>query len=68
MGGLKKVIFVNFHHYCIYANIVGGSKKVQTFADVIYGWSPFEKVLKRVLQETTENWQLQFFFESINYL
>jgi hypothetical protein len=25
--------------YCIYADMVGGSEKVQTYADVIYGWS-----------------------------
>ena len=26
-------------HRCGYANIVGGSKKVQECADIIYGWS-----------------------------
>jgi hypothetical protein len=26
--------------YCIYADIVGGSEKVQKYFDVIYGWSP----------------------------
>ena len=26
--------------YCIYADIVGGSEKVQKYSDVIYGWSP----------------------------
>ena len=25
--------------YCIYAKIVGGSEKVQNYAEVIYGWS-----------------------------
>ena len=25
--------------YCIYADTVGGSEKVQNYADVIYGWS-----------------------------
>ena len=25
--------------YCIYADIVGGSEKVQKYADVIQGWS-----------------------------
>jgi hypothetical protein len=24
--------------YCIYADIMGGSEKVQTYADVIYEW------------------------------
>ena len=26
-------------HYCSYADIVGGSTKVQECADIIYGWS-----------------------------
>ena len=37
--GLKKrAVFADIR-YCIYADMVGGSKKVQKFADVIYGWS-----------------------------
>ena len=28
---------------CIYADIVGGSEKVQNHADVIYGWSQTRK-------------------------
>ena len=44
-GWTKKVIVADFH-YIVGA---GGSKKVQTFADIIYGLSPCEKVLKRVL-------------------
>ena len=51
VGGLKKVIVADFHYYYIYANIVGVSKKVQTFANIMYGWSPCEKDLKRVLQK-----------------
>ena len=34
----KTVIFADVQ-YCIYADIVGGSEKVQNYADVIYGWS-----------------------------
>ena len=26
-------------HYCIYADMVGGSEKVQNYAEIIYGWS-----------------------------
>ena len=55
--------------YYIYANKVGGSKKVQTFAEVIYGWSPCEKDLKRVLQKNHNILTIaKFFFESINNL
>ena len=25
--------------YCIYADILGGSKKIQKCADVVYGWT-----------------------------
>jgi hypothetical protein len=32
-----KVIFADVHYF-IYADIVGGSKKVQKYEDVIYGW------------------------------
>ena len=34
----KIAIFADVQ-YCIYANLVSGSKKVQTCAEVIYGWS-----------------------------
>ena len=27
--------------YCIYADIVDGSEKVQKYDDVIQGWSPY---------------------------
>ena len=37
-GGSKKDIFAD-GQYCIHADIVGGSEKVQKCADVIYGWS-----------------------------
>ena len=36
--GRKMVIFADVQ-YCIYADIVGGSEKVQKYADVIQGWS-----------------------------
>jgi hypothetical protein len=29
--------------YCIYADIVGGSKKVRNYDSVIYGWSLINK-------------------------
>ena len=35
----KGVVFADVQ-YCIYADIVGGSEKVQKYFDVIYGWSP----------------------------
>ena len=37
------VIFADVQ-YCIYADVVGGwvgQKKVQKYADLIQGWSPF---------------------------
>ena len=69
LGGWAKKSFFYFHYYSIYADIVGGSKKVQTFADVIYGWSPCEKDLKRVLQKNHRILTIaKHFFESINYL
>ena len=37
----KMAAFADVQH-CIYAQIVGGSAKVQKCADVIYGWSLFE--------------------------
>ena len=33
-------IFADVQYY-IYADVVGGSKKVQKYADVIQGWSPW---------------------------
>jgi hypothetical protein len=35
---LKKANFADVH-YCIYADILGGSEKFQNYAVVIYGWS-----------------------------
>ena len=35
---------------CIYAVIVGGSKKVQNYADILYGWSPRENLLQKFFQ------------------
>ena len=44
VGVRKMAIFVMFSTYCIYADIsgyewLGGSEKVQKYADVIQGWS-----------------------------
>ena len=30
---------VQYLLYLLYADLVGGSEKVQTYVDVIYGWS-----------------------------
>ena len=68
-GWAKKSIFFYFHYYCIYADIVGGSKKVQTFSDVTNEYSPCEKDLKRVLQKNHKILTIaKNNFESINYL
>ena len=42
MGGSRKlpVLLTFTNMYCIYADIVGGSEKVQNYTDVIYAWSP----------------------------
>ena len=72
MGGwAKKSNFFTFITtvFNTYADIVGDSKKVQTFADVIYEWSPCEKELKRVLQKNHRILTIaKNDFESINYL
>ena len=39
-GWVQKMELLADIRYCIHAYIVGGSEKVQNFADVIYGWSP----------------------------
>ena len=36
--GFRKWPVLPVQYYCIYADIVGGSEKVQNYADVIYGW------------------------------
>ena len=36
---VRKMAIYTEVQYFIYADIVGGSEKVQSYADVIYGWS-----------------------------